>query len=198
MPDTISTYKSVIVQGNRAGMFRSGVKLKEGDYVIIMAKGEVDVWPARYPEHVYKPERLFLYRIGEGNAQRYYGYNGFKVWSSGHLYLGVVDGEMHPSGEPKNPQRYVDNKGYFVVDIIVWQKEDLTRIADFLEQVSLTGPKNEELKRFAQGYKYRKEYLLAEEKAKKEAEKTQKVTVALKEKRIPENKKRRKKNRPQG
>ena len=184
MPDTISTYKSVIVQGNHAGMFRSGVNLKEGNFVIIMAKGEVDVWPARYPEHVYKPERIFLYRIGEGNSQRYFGYNGFKVWSSGHLYLGIVDGPMHSSGEPKNPQHYVDNKGHFVVDIIVWQKEDLAPIADFLAQVSLTDPKNEELKMFAQGYRYRKEYQLAEEKAKKEAEKTQKVAVALKEKPI--------------
>lgn len=187
MPDTISAYKSIIVQGNRAGMWKSGVTLKEGHYVMIMAKGEVDVWPARYPEHVYKPERIFLYRIGEDNAQRYFGYNGFKVRSSGHLYLGIADGQMHPSGEPTNPLRYADNKGYFVVDIIVWQKEDLTRIADFLEQMSLTDPKNEELKRFAQGYKYRKEYQLAEEKAKKEAEKTQKVAVALKEKPITED-----------
>src|SRR4030067_2166044 len=65
MPDIVSTYKSVIVKGDRAGMFKSGVQLKAGDYVTIMAKGGVDNWTARTPEHVYKPERILLYRLGK-------------------------------------------------------------------------------------------------------------------------------------
>lgn len=190
MPDIVSAYKSVIVQGNRAGMFKSGVKLKEGDFVTIMAKGEVDVYPAKYPEHVYTPGRILLYRIGKVPApsQRYYGYSGFKAWVNGDLYLGVVDGPMDLYGEPSKPDWYNDNKGYFVVDIIVWQKEDIPRIADFFEERSRNDPKNEALKIFVQGLNYRKEYLLAEEKAKKDTDKTQKVTVALKEKPIQEKK----------
>ena len=188
MPDIVSSYKSVIVKGDRAGMFKSGVKLKAGDYVTIMAKGEVDLWPGR-SGYVFKPERILLYRLGKDVlAGRYYGYYGFKGWANDHLYLGIIDGLMDPYGEPLKPDNYIGNTGYFVVDIIVWQKEDIPRIADFLEELSRNDPKNEELKYFAQSHKYRKEHLLAEEKAKKEAEKTQKVTVALKEKRIPEDK----------
>jgi hypothetical protein len=190
MPDIVSAYKSVVVQGNCAGMWKSGVQVKAGDYVIIMAKGEVDVWPARYPEHVYKPERILFYRLGKvpTPAHRYYGYYGFKAWANDHLYLGIIDGPMDLYGEPLRPKNYNDNKGYFVVDIIVWQKEDIVRIADFLEELRRNDPKNKELENLAQSHKYRKEYLLAEEKAKKDTEKTQKVTVALKEKRIPEDK----------
>jgi len=189
MPDIVSTYKSVVVQGSRDGMFKSGVQLKAGEYVTIMAKGEVDNWPARTPEHVYKPERILLYRLGkDAYAKRYHGYYSFKAGTSGDFYLGLVDGPMDPYGEPLKPDKYKDNKGYFVIDIIVWQKEDLIRITDFFEAMSLNDPKNEELKMFAGGFKYRKEILLAEEKAKKEAEKTQKETVAFKEKPIQEKK----------
>ena len=189
MPNLVSTYKSVVLQGNQAGMFKSGVKIKAGDYVIIMAKGEVDNWPAMTPQHVYKPERILLYRIGEDtNAKRYYGYNGFKAVENGHLYLGIADGPWHFSGEPKNPSWHLDNKGYFVIDIIVWQKEDIIQIADLLEELRRNDPKNKDLENLAQSHKYRKEYLLAEEKAKKETEKTQKETLAFKEKPIQEKK----------
>ncbi len=190
MPDIVSSYKSVVVQGDRAGMWKSGVQVKAGDFVTIMAKGEVDVWPARYPEHVYKPERILLYRLGKDTtpAHRYYGYHGFKAWANDHLYLGIIDGPMDIYGESLKPEYYNGNKGYFVVDIIVWQKEDIPLIADFLEEMSRNDSKNEELKSFAQSHKYRKEFLLAEEKAKKEADKTQKDTVALKEKQTQEKK----------
>jgi hypothetical protein len=186
MPDIVSAYKSVVVMGDRAGMFKSGVQLKAGDYVTIMAKGEVNVWPST-SGYVFKPERILLYRLGkDAYAGRYYGYYGFKAGTSGDLYLGLVDGPMDPYGEPLKPDNYKDNRGYFVVDIIVWQKEDIVRIANFLEEASRNDPKNEEVKYFAQSHKYRKEYLLAEEKTKKDTEKTQKDTVALKEKQVQE------------
>src|SRR4030042_2865329 len=79
MPDIVSSYKSVIVKGDRAEMFKSGVKLKAGDYVTIMAKGEVDLWPGR-SGYVFKPERILFYRLGkDAYAGRYYGYYGFKA-----------------------------------------------------------------------------------------------------------------------
>jgi hypothetical protein len=188
MPDIVSTYKSVIVKGDRAGMFKSGLKLKEGDFVTIMAKGEVDVWPAT-SGYVFKPEHTLLYRLGKDTyASRYYGYYGFTVGRSGDLYLGLRDGPMDSSGEPSRPDYYNDNRGYFVVDIIVWQKEDIARIADFLEGLRRNDPKNKELEFFAQSHKYRKELLLAEEKAKKEAVEAQKETVAFKEEAIQKDK----------
>lgn len=188
MPNLISTYKSVIVRGDRAGMFKSGVQLKEGNYVIIMAKGEVDNWPAA-SGHVFKPERILLYRIGKNApAQRYYGYYGFKVLAGDDLYLGLIDGPRDLYGEPLKPKNYDDNKGYFVVDIIVWQKEDLIQISDFLEEMHRNDPKNNDLETLAQSHMYRKEHLLTEEKAKKEADKTQKEIVAFKEKPIQEKK----------
>jgi hypothetical protein len=196
MPDIVSSYKSVTVPGNYAGMLKSGVQVRAGNYVIIMAKGEVDVWPAMR-DYVFKPNRLLLYRLGkDAYAGRYYGYNGFRAGSSGDLYLGLVDGPMDPYGEPSKPDYYNDNRGYFVVDIIAWEKEDMSRIADFLAELSSNDPKNEELKYFATRHKYLKETQLAEEKAKKEAEKNQKVTVALKEKQIREDKEPEKEKQP--
>jgi septum formation inhibitor MinC len=187
MPDIVSSYKSVIVYADRAGMQNSGLKVNAGDYVTLMAKGEVDLWPTR-AGHVYGPSQL-LYRTGKKFYARSYYYStpGFTVGEGGNIYLGIADGPMDSSGEPKSPDYYRDNKGHFVVDIIVWQKEDPIRISDFLEEISRKDPQNKDIRTFVEQFNNLKKNLLAVKKA-KEVEETKKETVVLKEKEIQKEK----------
>jgi uncharacterized caspase-like protein len=76
--------------------------------------------------------------------------------------------------------------GSFTVDVIVWKKEDPVLIANFLEELSLKDPKNETLREFAQIFKNKSETILAEQKAKREVEETEKAILALTGKESPE------------
>jgi hypothetical protein len=187
-PDIVSGYKSVIAKGDYAGMFDSGVNLKAGDYITIMAKGQVDVWPGKMG-YVFSPFHILLYRIGKkGYASRYCGHYGFTVRESGNIYLGIADGEVDSFGEPLYPGYYSGNTGHFVVDIIVWQKEDPIRIADFLEGISRKDPKNKELKIFVDRFNYFKENLLAEKSKTEGVEEAPKDAIEEKEEEIQEEK----------
>ena len=45
LPDIVKSYKSVFVHAGRLGMNDSGVQVKQGDYITILAKGTIDLWP---------------------------------------------------------------------------------------------------------------------------------------------------------
>jgi len=184
MPDIVKEYKSVVVGGNRAGMYDSGIRVKDGDYLTFMAKGEIDFWPAKRVSS--GPIGKLLYRVGEkGFYRRYYGENEIRLLENGNIYLGLADGPVDPYGEPSNPEWYRDNLGIFVVDIIVWKKYDPLLMADFWKEASHNDPKNKELKFLAERFKNLKEILLAEEKAKKEVEESKEAIVALERKEVP-------------
>ena len=187
LPDVVSTYKSVLVHADYPGMQNSRVRVKAGDYVTLIAKGEVDLWPSR-SGFVYGLSQLF-YRTGEKGYAKPYSYStpGFTAWEDGNIYLGVADGAMHPSGEPKSPDFYRDNKGHFVVDIIVWQRSDPIRIADFLEEISRKDPQIKEIKVFVEQFNNLKRNLLAVKKTEK-IEETKKETAALKPLETPKEK----------
>ena len=190
MPDIVKEYKSVVVYGNKPGMYNSGVRVKEGDNITVLADGEIDVWPAK-GGHIYGPYSLLLMRIGDKNyASRgisgYYRHSAVAaVRESGNIYLGVADGPMDPYGEPSKPEYYLDNRGYFVADIIVWKQNDPIRIADVFEEASRNNPKNMSLEILAGKFKNQKEILLAEKKKTEEVEKTKEAIAALKEKEVP-------------
>jgi hypothetical protein len=190
MPDIVKEYKSVVVYGNKPGMYNSGVRVEEGDYITILADGEIDVWPANRG-YIYSPYNLLLMRIGDKNyASRgisgYYRYSTVaSVRESGNIYLGVADGPTDHYGEPSNPEYYLDNKGNFVADIIVWKQNDPIRIADVFEEASRNNPKNMSLSALARTFKNEKEILLAEKKKTEEVEKTKEAIAALKEKEVP-------------
>jgi hypothetical protein len=171
-------------------MYNSGVRVEEGDYITILADGEIDVWPANRG-YIYSPYNLLLMRIGDKNyASRgisgYYRYSTVaSVRESGNIYLGVADGPTDHYGEPSNPEYYLDNKGNFVADIIVWKQNDPIRIADVFEEASRNNPKNMSLSALARTFKNEKEILLAEKKKTEEVEKTKEAIAALKEKEVP-------------
>jgi hypothetical protein len=182
MPDIVKEYKSVVLYGDKPGMHNSGVRVKEGDYIMILADGEIDVWPAK-SGYTGGPNGSLLIRIGEKNfAWRYYdAYStATTVKEDGNIYLGVSDGPMDRYGKPSKPEYYSDNKGYFVADIIVWKQNDPIRIADVLEDASRNNPKNTSLRISAGIAKNQKEILLAEKKKTEEVEKTKEAIAALK------------------
>lgn len=181
-PDIIKVHKSVGVYAGFPGMHDSKVWVKKGDYITIIAKGSVDVWPGR-SGYASGPENRLLYRMGkEGYAGRYISPSTFVSGETGAIYLGYAGSPTDYRGEATNPSWYRDDQGAFIVDIIVWQKDDPVAIADFFEEVSRHDPKNENLKKVAQEFLKRREIVLAEAKAKKEAEEAQKAITALKKK----------------
>ena len=63
-PDIIKEYKSVVLWPRIPGMVDTGVEVKRGDYVTILAEGEINVWPARQG-FILNPYDILLFRVGE-------------------------------------------------------------------------------------------------------------------------------------
>lgn len=129
-----------------------------------------------------------MIRIGKRGLAKRYGspHTSFASQETGNVYLGYVGSPVDAYGEPSRPDSYLDDTGYYVVDIIVWRRDDPVRIASFLEEESLADPDNKILKEFAESFKRAKELFLAEEKAKKEVKETEKAIVALGGKETPQ------------
>lgn len=183
-PDIVKEYKSYFVGGGSPGMSNTGVQVKKGEFVSVIAKGTIHLGRLG---SVFAPERLLI-RIGEkGVSHRYLGSAraSFVAFETGNIYLGYLRGPTDAYGEPLNPGSYRNDTGGFNVDIIVWQKNDPVRIGDFLTEVSLSDPSNEVLKNFAQTFKSRKDLILAEQKAKKEVGEAEKAISALKGREVP-------------
>ena len=89
-PDIIKEYKSIVVWSKNPGMVDTGVQVKKGDFVTIVAEGEINVWPAK-EGYIKSPYGTLLFRVGKDNvAQRYGGNELTTVYSEGQLYLGYV------------------------------------------------------------------------------------------------------------
>jgi len=183
--DLIKEYKSTIVTPGGAGMFNSGVQVNKGDYISILAEGTINYW-AGNPGNTFGPEGRLLIRVGKkGFVKRYYPPQAsFVAAEPGNIYLGYAGGPIDSFGESSTPGYYRDDVVHYAVDIIVWQKNDPVRIADFLAEASRSDPKNKVLKDLAEGFQKRKEMVLAEQKAKKEIEDAKKAIVALQGKEV--------------
>ena len=170
LPDIVKDFRSVKIYVSRSGLLNTGIRVVEGDFITITAKGEI------YREQGDQflkvgPYWKIAWQIGErGYPWTYnvgYGSRNAKVTESGTLFLRSMT-------EP-----FLRYSGSFDVDIIVWQKEDPIRIASFLEELSSKDPNNETLMLLAGDFKAQKEIILAEEKAKKEVEETKEAIAAL-------------------
>jgi len=170
-------------------MHDSGIRVREGDFVALLAKGEINVWPAR-AGNVFGPERILLYRFGAKELVKRYRFSDFiRIFEEkGNIFLGYQGSDIDFYGEARQPTWYLDDIGHFVVDIIVWEEKNFARVADFIEEASKDDPKNEALKKIAGPLKNNKKYFLAEQEKKKEVEETKKALLALKEKEISETK----------
>ena len=189
-PDLVKDQKLYIVQAGVSGMHDTGVHISKDDFVSILANGEIDFWPG-HSGNIHEPSGTLLMRIGDkGSAYRYRGPNKssytFNAKDTGNIFLGYAAGPIDNYGEPRVPSYYKDDLGRFVVHIIVWQKDDPIRIANFLEEASLSDPSNIVLKEFAGIFKRRREFVLAEQEAEKRVKETEKAIEDLKGKEIPE------------
>ena len=194
LPSIIRDYKNMPLSSNIARMQDTGVYLNEGDLYSILATGRVDLWPSNPSSEIndVRPEHgwPFMMRIGkqtyftpffENNASTRNAQN------SGHLYLGIRNGDVDQYGEPLDFSKYSDNNGLFNVDIIVWEKEDWVQIADFFHKMKQKDPTNKAIiDAFDQASK-QKETHVASKKASKEMEGTEKKIKKLKEKPDQEN-----------
>ena len=167
-PDIIKEYKSVVVWAGNVEMVDTGVNVKKGDYVTILAEGEINIWPSSGSKnYIKKPAGSLLIREGKNNyVGTYYGSELYTVFNEGHIYLSYPGSRINMYGEPTNPEFYRDDVGHFVVDIIVWKTNDLILIAKFFEEASQSDPQNAALKEIAARFEWRKEIFLAEQKAK--------------------------------
>jgi uncharacterized caspase-like protein len=184
LPPIIKEYKNVPILGSQAGMKNTGIYIESGDLYSVLATGSMDfgVWTA-YRNVTPEMGWPFMIRIGESYAfHPLRGNNSVTSTSyqSGYLHVGYQRGPVSSLGEPTNPQWYGYTKGYFGVDIIVWQKQDWVQIADFFVQDAV-----------ADAERYKSIYL-SEQKAKKEIAETEKQISELKKEvepsKIPEAK----------
>jgi uncharacterized caspase-like protein len=182
LPNIVKQHKSTIVQGSRPSMVNTGVHVKEGDRITFVGKGEILYWPQQaMSTGPIGPALKLFYRIGKkAPIYKYFGQGVFKVGQEGDIYLGFDDGGLDSTGAAKNPDNYRDNKGYFVIDIIVWRDYDPVAISDFLEKVSVEDPNNESLKRLSTIFRGIKAFQLVEKRANEEVEKAKEAISALK------------------
>ena len=175
LPGIVKSYKSVFVHAGRPGMNNSGVQVKQGDYITILAKGTMDLAPNFRGANAYGPKVLFLYKLSEeGSVQRYQGPEIIAIRESGNIYLGynAKDNQFSPP------------TGFFYVDIIVWKTKDPNLIAKFLEEASLAQPKDKDLKEMAQEFKKRQEVLAGLQEKTKEVEEIKEELSALEAKEV--------------
>jgi hypothetical protein len=176
LPDIVKTYKSVKIWAGSSGMNHTGLKVHRGDYITILAKGSINVWPAKGKEYAYGPKALLVFILGDNDypVRRYKGPEVMEVKEDGGIYLGYRGSELNQYGRPLKPLHFNDDVGSFYADIIVWKTNDRKLMTKFLEDLSLAKPKDEDLKEIVQEFRWRSGGYLALEEKKKEVEEIRK------------------------
>jgi hypothetical protein len=195
LPTIVKDYKSARIWAGSSGINHTGLKVNQGDYITILAKGTINVWPAKGKEYAYGPKALLLFQLGDNDypVRRYKGPELMEIKENGGVYLGYRGSEMSPSGRPLNPGHFNDDVGSFYVDIIVWKTNDPKLMIKFLEEASLAKPKDGDLKEIVQEFRWRKGGYLALQEKKKEVEEIKKELSIAETKEISEIKKEEKK-----
>jgi len=185
LPDIIKNYKSVTIYSGRPGMHRTGMEVKQGDYITILAKGSINVWPAKGKEYQYGPKALLVFLLGENDLMKQYrGPELIEIKESGGIYLGYRGSQMSSHGKPLNPDHFNDDMGSLSVDIIVWKTSDPKLMTEFLEKASSAQPKDEDLREIVQEFKWQRSVLLALQKKKKEVEEIEKELSKMESKSV--------------
>jgi hypothetical protein len=203
LPHIVKQYKSIAFLAGASGMRDLGMEVGPGDYVTLLAKGTINVWPlgafsrtgstpatcdVHYPEgYLLGPKRLLLFRLGEKNVvQMYVGPEIIEVRERGKIYLGYRGSEIDSFGNPAKPDLYKDDMGGFDVDILVWRRKDFDSIAKFFEEASSSQPRNSALNDMVKEFMERQKVLLALEQKTKEVEEIKKEISFAESKKEPE------------
>jgi len=181
LPFIVKSYKSVFVDAGRPGMNNSGVQVKQGDYITILAKGTINLGSAMLGDRM--PKDLLSYKLSEKDFERRYtGPELIEFRETGSIYLSYR--EMYSY---VNPPGF--DKGLFYVDIIVWKTKDPKLVAKFLEEASLSQPKDKDLKEMAQEFKKRQEVSLALQKKTEGVGEVKPIITPPMKEQVPEAKK---------
>jgi hypothetical protein len=172
LPDIVKTYKSVRVWSGSAGINRTGFKVNRGDYITILAKGTINVWPTKGKEYAYGPKVLLVFLLGDHDYpwRQYRGPELMEVKEDGDIYIGYRGSELSPYGRPIRPDHFSDDTGSFSVDMIVWKTNDPRLIAKFFDEASIAQPKDMVLNEIASEFRWRNHGYLALQEKKKEVE----------------------------
>ena len=191
LPDIVKSYKSVLVKSvlvdfRDPDMNNSGVQVKQGDYITIFAKGIIN-----FSQNSWGPKSLLMYQLGKKDSIRQYnGPEMIEIREDESIYLGY---KSPPGATGASLMASPHTKGLFYVDIIVWKTKDPNLMAKFLEETSLSQPKDKELKEMVQEFKKRQEVLVALQERTKEVEEIKKELSIIETKEISEIKKEEKK-----
>jgi hypothetical protein len=185
LPDIVKSYKSITIYGGRPGMNHTGVKVAQGDYITILAKGSINVWPAKGKEYLYGPKVLLVFLLGEKELMRQYrGPELIEIKENGGIYLGYRGSPMSSHGKPIKPENFNDDTGSLSVDIIVWKTSDPKLMTEFLEKASLAQPKDEDLRQLVLEFKLQYSVLSALMKKKEEVEEIEKELSKMENKSV--------------
>lgn len=191
VPDIIKHYKSVKVWSGSAGMTRTGLEVNPGDHITILAKGTINLWPAKPKGYTFGPKALLVFLLGDNDhpVRQYRGAGLMEVKESGDIYLGYRGSELNSYGRPLNPQYFNDDIGSFSVDIIVWKTNDPNLMIKFLEDASLAHPKDLDLKYATLEFRVEQGNILAQQKIMKEVEEINKELSVVETKKVSETEK---------
>src|SRR5512136_2097858 len=111
LPDFVKNHKSVKVWSGSAGVNRTGFKVNRGDYITILAKGTINVWPAKGKEYEYGPKALLVFLLGDNDhpLKQYRGPQLIEVKEAGDIYLGYRGSELNSYGRPFRTDYYTDD-----------------------------------------------------------------------------------------
>ena len=166
-------------------MNHTGVKVAQGDYITILAKGSINVWPAKGKEYLYGPKVLLVFLLGEKELMRQYrGPELIEIKENGGIYLGYRGSPMSSHGKPIKPENFNDDTGSLSVDIIVWKTSDPKLMTEFLEKASLAQPKDEDLRQLVLEFKLQYSVLSALMKKKEEVEEIEKELSKMENKSV--------------
>jgi hypothetical protein len=178
LPDIVKEHKSIVVYGIQSGMRDTGVQVKEGDLITLLATGEI-VYD-RQRGRSYMPPGVLMYRFGKQGSYSKWWAEWETSADTGNIFLGFADGPVDSRGEPLNPEYYRDNQGFFVVDIIVWSRADAIAQADFIEALRPNNP-DVHIEYIADKFKRRKELALAERAATQQVQESKAALEALRQ-----------------
>jgi hypothetical protein len=96
LPDIVKNYKSVKIRAGSSGVNHTGLKVNRGDYITILAKGTINVWPAKGKEYAFGPKALLVFLLGDNDypVRRYKGPELMEVKEDGGIYLGYHGSEL--------------------------------------------------------------------------------------------------------
>jgi hypothetical protein len=97
LPEIVKDYKSLTVQAGNPGMHHTGVQVTQGDFITILAKGSIDLYPEQANVHVYGPKGLLLFLLRENERLgEYVGTELIEIKENGAIYLGYRGSPIAP------------------------------------------------------------------------------------------------------